>query len=94
MAGRLTVTAALAFVAAVSAQDSSAYAAGSAEADASADWEKWAATAHASSTSYTAVDGWISPPYTWQYEFELPIPAVAQPLTYESLTITNPRQPF
>jgi len=85
MAVRLTTSAALAFAAVVSAQGPPAGfgpPGGAAPAGAPADWQKWAQHATASSQQYSAVDGWISPPYTWQYEFALPIPAIAQPLTY------------
>jgi len=90
MAGKFTASAALAFAAAVTAQGPPAgfgppggdVSAGAAPAGAPAGWQQWAEHATATSEQYTAVNGWISPPYTWQYEFALPIPSVAQPLTY------------
>lgn len=74
MLGQLATAAALAVT--VAAQQPSAAAEGP------QDLQQWEAHPDfsASSQQFSQVNGWISPEYTWLFEFPLPIPAVAAPL--------------
>lgn len=67
MLGHLA-TAAAAFAVAVTAQEPA--------------WAQWAEHSTGQSQQFSQVNGWISPEYTWLFEFPMPIPATAVPIMY------------